>query len=106
MRKAKAELGDDARLVSARRVSAPNTPPVYEVLVTAGPASTPEPAGAGFDELRREIESLRRSIGDLTERRETVTAPEVELLETPFVETYREALGEADLDGVLRLKEK
>jgi class 3 adenylate cyclase len=26
--------------------------------------------------------------------------------ETPFVETYREALGEADLDGVLRLKEK
>jgi flagellar biosynthesis GTPase FlhF len=62
MRRARAELGDDARLVSARRVSPPDAPPVYEVRVIAG-GPGPAPAAAdSLDALRREIESLRAAL--------------------------------------------
>lgn len=68
MRKARAELGEDARLVSARRVSPPNALPQYEVEVLAGrsrASSAPIAPTGGLDALRREIESLRESLLEL-----------------------------------------
>jgi flagellar biosynthesis protein FlhF len=64
MRKARQDLGDDARLVSARRVSSAAEPPLYEVRVTSAPEPSPL-VGGGLDELRREIESLRETIRSL-----------------------------------------
>jgi flagellar biosynthesis GTPase FlhF len=63
--KARAELGDDARLVSARRVSAGGLPPVYEVRVTgAAPAAAPE-ADPALGELRHEIRALQETVSSL-----------------------------------------
>jgi flagellar biosynthesis protein FlhF len=72
MRKARESAGDDARLVSARRVSAPDVPAVYEVQVTPGPA---EIDTGGLNALRREIESLRETISGLKLEREPVPPP-------------------------------
>ena len=65
MRQAKAALGEDARLISARRVSTPGAPAVYEVHVAATSADGPS---ATLTELRREVDALRdtvRSMGGL-----------------------------------------
>jgi len=66
MQKARAELGDDARLVSARRVSSPGVPPVYEVRVTAqapAPATTADSPALG--ELRQEILDLKHALSSM-----------------------------------------
>jgi flagellar biosynthesis protein FlhF len=63
MKKAREELGPEARLLSARRVSAPDLPAVYEVQVTSGPAE-PDP-GPGIDAIRQELQILRRTITSL-----------------------------------------
>jgi flagellar biosynthesis protein FlhF len=68
MRKARGELGDDARLLSARRVSAPDTPALYEVqvipaLASGARLSAPDESVAA---LRREMESLRETIARIT----------------------------------------
>ncbi|MEZ5065299.1 MAG: hypothetical protein R3B81_11245 [bacterium] len=61
LRQAREELGDDARLVSARRVSAPGLPPLYEVQVMTTPAAKDDVIPA----LRRELAGLREEIGSL-----------------------------------------
>lgn len=61
MRQAREELGDDARLVNARRVSGPGLPPIYEVQVT--PAK--EEMAPGVASLQRELTALREAIQDL-----------------------------------------
>lgn len=68
MRRARQELGEDARLVNARRVSPPDSPPAYEVQVVPGRSSVPPapaPPGGELEGLRREIESLRESLSTL-----------------------------------------
>ncbi|MFN8179542.1 MAG: hypothetical protein U0167_16560 [bacterium] len=69
MRQAREELGPDARLVSARRITPPGATPAYEVRVTPGAAARRDAlAGsvAGDDptvvELRREVEALRAEV--------------------------------------------
>ncbi|NNE43103.1 MAG: hypothetical protein HKN12_02755 [Gemmatimonadetes bacterium] len=74
MKKARTELGDDARLVSARRVSAADQPPVYEVHVLAGAPEAPQES-AGLDALRREIESLRAALTPATPAAAPAPAP-------------------------------
>ncbi|MCA9753718.1 MAG: hypothetical protein KC591_16095, partial [Gemmatimonadetes bacterium] len=61
LRQAREELGDDARLVSARRVSGPGLPPLYEVQVM----TTPAPKEDVIPALRRELAGLREEIGSL-----------------------------------------
>jgi flagellar biosynthesis protein FlhF len=63
MKKAREELGAEARLIGARRVSPPDLPAVYEVEVVAGPPE--EPQGPGIDAIREELRSLRRTISTL-----------------------------------------
>lgn len=63
MRRARTELGDDARLVSARRVSPPGAPPTYEVRVTGAAVPAAPPAEeAAIAQLRREVEALRETL--------------------------------------------
>jgi flagellar biosynthesis GTPase FlhF len=62
MKRAKAALGDEARLVSARRVSPSDAPPLYEVHVTD---AAPEPQLATLVTLQREVEALRASVSAL-----------------------------------------
>lgn len=66
MQKARAELGDDARLVSARRVSGAGLPPVYEVRVIGAAPTEKQIADDSLADLRDEIRELRRTITSLT----------------------------------------
>jgi flagellar biosynthesis protein FlhF len=67
MRKARGELGDDARLLSARRVSGPAEPALYEVQVLpAAAAARLASPDEGIEALRREMESLRETIARIT----------------------------------------
>lgn len=65
MRRARTELGEDARLVSARRITPAGMTPQYEVRVT-GTRSPAAPAPAAEDaaiaELRREIVAIRETL--------------------------------------------
>ena len=71
MRMAREELGDDARLVNARRVSGPGLPPLYEVQVT--PAA--EARGGDASALRRELADLREAVDSLRMGSPAVAAP-------------------------------
>ena len=62
MRKAREELGDDARLVNARRVSGPGLPPLYEVQVMRAAA---EARADETSALRRELAELREAVASL-----------------------------------------
>ncbi len=62
MRKAREALGDEARLLRARRISGWNDPvPAYEVSVTTG-ATEEESASENLAALRREIEELKQLV--------------------------------------------
>ena len=71
MRRAREELGDEARLVAARRITPADQTPMYEIRVTPGPAL--RGADPAIEELRREIEALRATVGEVG--RATVLAP-------------------------------
>ncbi len=63
MKHAREELGAEARLVSARRVSPAGLPPVYEVRVTgSAPAAA---VSAEIGDLKREIHELRSALSSL-----------------------------------------
>ncbi len=66
MQKARSELGGDARLVSARRVSGAGLPPVYEVRVIGVAPTEKQIADDSLADLRDEIRELRRTITSLT----------------------------------------
>jgi len=87
MRRARAELGEDARLVSAHRVSPPGLPPAYEVRVAPGssPAARVPAEDPAIGELRREIAALREVVeaavaAPAAIATATATAPEGESL--------------------------
>jgi flagellar biosynthesis protein FlhF len=62
MRKAREAMGDEARLLRARRISGWNDPvPAYEVSVTSA-ATEEESASENLAALRREIEELKRLV--------------------------------------------
>lgn len=65
MQKARVELGEDARLVSARRVSAPGAPAVYEVRVTGTAAVAVAQDQPSFGELRNEIRELKQTVSSI-----------------------------------------
>lgn len=74
MRKARAELGENARLVGAQRITPPGVAPLYEVRVTPGVVARREEDDA-IGQLRREVEALRASLGAMqTVRAAGVTA--------------------------------
>jgi flagellar biosynthesis protein FlhF len=86
MRKAKEALGPDARLVSARRVTAPDVPPVYEVCVS--PAEREEPVSReGLEAIRREIRELKDALTELTTERLAPSASAPFGLERPEPES-------------------
>jgi len=69
MRQAREELGPDARLVSARRITPPGATPAYEVRVTPGAAARRDSfvadvatGDATVVELRREVDALRAAV--------------------------------------------
>lgn len=90
MRKAREALGEEARLVRARRVSGPDDPvPAYEVTASAGPTAPADPS-ASFAGLKREIEEMK----EMLRARTTGTAPSgltpVEV--NPAIETWVDRL--------------
>jgi flagellar biosynthesis protein FlhF len=80
MRKARQELGEDARLLGARRVTPPGVTPLYEVRVTPGVAARRDEDDA-IVELRRELAALRASIGAL--RADPIPAPPLPAASAP-----------------------
>jgi flagellar biosynthesis protein FlhF len=61
MRRAREELGLEARLVSARRITPPGQAPLYEVRVTPGPPRR-APEDPAVADLRRQVDELRATL--------------------------------------------